>query len=507
MRRGLLQARSVAPISSGVFASRALPRNHHVLLASRGFASATEQDDVIVIGGGPGGYVAAIKAGQLGLKVTCVEKRGKLGGTCLNVGCIPSKALLHASHIYEDTKKYFPDHGVVFDNVKVDLPTMMKSKDKAVNGLTSGIEFLFKKNNVKYVKGFGKVSSANEVTVDLAEGGEKKLSTKNIIVATGSEVIGLPFLPIDEKRVVSSTGALSLSEIPKKMIVIGGGIIGLEMGSVWRRLGTEVTVVEFTDNICGGADGEVAKEFKRILAKQGMKFKLGTKVTGAKVEPNSITLVTESRDGGNKEEVACDVVLCSVGRRPYLDGLGLEKVGVKLDSRGRVDVDDHFRSSVSNIYAIGDCIPGPMLAHKAEEDGIAAVEIISGGAGHVDYNVVPSVVYTHPEVAWVGLTEEQLKAKGVEYRVGKFPFKGNSRARTNSDDEGFVKYLADAKTDKVLGVHMIGANVGELIAEPTLLMSYGGSSEDVARTCHAHPTLSEAVKEAAMAAYDKPIHF
>jgi dihydrolipoamide dehydrogenase len=292
------------------------------------------------------------------------------------------------------------------------------------------------------------------------------------------------------------------------MVVIGGGIIGLEMGSVWRRLGAEVTVVEFTDNLCGGAaDGEVAKEFKRILAKQGMKFKMGTKVTGAKVDPSSITLITEPRDGGKTEEVACDVVLCSVGRRPYLDGLGLENVGVKLDNRGRVAVDDHFRSNVPSIYAIGDCIPGPMLAHKAEEDGIAAVEIIAGGHGHVDYNVVPSVVYTHPEVAWVGQTEEQLKAQGIQYKVGKFPFKANSRARTNDDDEGFVKYLADAKTDKVLGVHMIGPMVGEMIAEPTLLMAYGGSSEDVARTCHAHPTLSEAVKEAAMATYDKAIHF
>lgn len=507
MRRGLIQAsRCAVPTSaSGVFASRAFPRT---FIASRGFATAAEQDDVVVIGGGPGGYVAAIKAGQLGLKVTCVEKRGKLGGTCLNVGCIPSKALLHASHMYEDTKKYFPDHGIVFDNVKLDLGTMMKSKDKSVNGLTSGIEFLFKKNNVKYVKGFGKVSGANEVTVDLAEGGEKKLSAKNIIVATGSDVIGLPFLPIDEQRVVSSTGALALKEVPKKMVVIGGGIIGLEMGSVWRRLGAEVTVVEFTDNLCGGAaDGEVAKEFKRILAKQGMKFKMGTKVTGAKVDPSSITLITEPRDGGKTEEVACDVVLCSVGRRPYLDGLGLENVGVKLDNRGRVAVDDHFRSNVPSIYAIGDCIPGPMLAHKAEEDGIAAVEIIAGGHGHVDYNVVPSVVYTHPEVAWVGQTEEQLKAQGIQYKIGKFPFKANSRARTNDDDEGFVKYLADAKTDKVLGVHMIGPMVGEMIAEPTLLMAYGGSSEDVARTCHAHPTLSEAVKEAAMATYDKAIHF
>jgi len=505
MRRGLTHSGAV---SRSAFAHRGHASASGRVLYARGFATgAAQQDDVVVVGGGPGGYVAAIKAGQLGLKVTCVEKRGKLGGTCLNVGCIPSKALLHASHIFEDTKKYFPEHGIVFDNVKLDLGAMMKSKEKAVTGLTSGIEFLFKKNKVNYVKGFGKITTPNEVTVDLSEGGQKKLSAKNIIIATGSEVIGLPFLPIDEERVVSSTGALSLRQVPKKMVVIGGGIIGLEMGSVWRRLGAEVTVVEFTDNICGGADGEVATEFKKILTKQGMKFKMATKVTGANMQPNSITLVTEAREGGKKEEMGCDVVLCSVGRRPYLDGLGLDKVGVKLDSRGRVEVDDHFRSSVPSIYAIGDCIPGPMLAHKAEEDGIAAVENIAGGAGHVDYNVVPSVVYTHPEVAWVGMTEEQLKAKSIQYRVGKFPFKANSRARTNDDDEGFVKYLSDAKTDKVLGVHMIGPSVGEMIAEPTLLMAYGGSSEDIARTCHAHPTLSEAVKEAAMATYDKAIHF
>jgi len=505
----LFQASASATLSRhGVSAATTFARSgHRFVLVSRGYASAAEQDDVVVIGGGPGGYVAAIKAGQLGMKVTCVETRGKLGGTCLNVGCIPSKALLHASHIYDDTKKYFPEHGIVFQNVKLDLGAMMKSKERSVNGLTSGIEFLFKKNNVKYVKGFGKISSPNEVAVDLSEGGQKVLNTKNIIIATGSDVIGLPFLPIDEERVVSSTGALSLREVPKKMVVIGGGIIGLEMGSVWRRLGAEVTVIEFTDAICGGADAEIAKDFKRILTKQGMKFKLGTKVTGANVKPNSITLVTEPRDGGAKEEISCDVVLCSVGRRPYVDGLGLEKVGVKLDNRGRIEVDSHFRTNVPSIYAIGDCIPGPMLAHKAEEDGIAAVEIIAGGAGHVDYNVVPSVVYTHPEVAWVGQTEEQLKAKGIQYKVGKFPFKANSRARTNDDDEGFVKYLTDAKTDKVLGCHMIGPMVGEMIAEPTLLMAYGGSSEDIARTCHAHPTLSEAVKEAAMAACDKPIHF
>lgn len=425
----------------------------------------------------------------------------------MNVGCIPSKALLNASHVLEDTKKWMPEHGIVFDNVRLDLNAMMKSKERAVTSLTNGIEFLFKKNNVKYVKGHGKITSKNEVTVDLLGGGQQKLNTKKILIATGSDVVSLPFLKIDEERIVSSTGALSLKEVPKRMVVIGGGIIGLEMGSVWRRLGSDVTVVEFTDAICGGADGEITREFKKILQKQGMKFKLGTKVTAAKVEPSSITLSMEPAKGGAAEQLGCDVVLVSVGRRPYTDNLGLETVGVKLDTKGRVQVNDHFQTNVDNIYAIGDVIPGPMLAHKAEEDGVACVENIAGGAGHVDYDHVPAVVYTHPEVAWVGFTEEQLKQKGIQYKVGKFPFKANSRARTNEDDEGFIKCLSDAKTDKLLGVHMIGSHVGEMIAEPTVVMAYGGSSEDIARVCHAHPTLTEAMKEAAMATYDKPIHF
>jgi len=360
---------------------------------------------------------------------------------------------------------------------------------------------------VKYVKGTGKITGPNEVTAALNDGGTKKLPAKNILIATGSDIISLPFLKVDEKRVVSSTGALSLPEVPKKHVVIGGGIIGLELGSVWKRLGSEVVVIEFLGAICNGADAEIQKDFLRILKKQGIDFRLNTKVVDAKVANNGVTLSAESADGKTKESFAADYVLVAIGRRPYVDGLGLKEVGVKLDERGRVDVDDHFRTNIPSILAIGDCIKGPMLAHKAEEDGIAAVELIASGFGHVDYNTVPSVVYTHPEVAWVGATEEDLKKKGVAYKVGKFPFIANSRARTNDDTEGFVKFVADAKTDRVLGVHMIGPGVGEMIAEPTLLMAYGGSSEDLARTCHAHPTLSEATKEAAMATFAKPIHF
>jgi len=471
--------------------------------ASFRYFATGEQDDLVIVGGGPGGYVAAIKAAQLGMKVTCVEKRGKLGGTCLNVGCIPSKALLNASHMYEETKHWMPEHGIKFDNCTLDLPTLMSAKEKSVDGLTSGIEFLFKKNGVKYVKGNGKITGPNSVQVD----GKETLEAKNIIIATGSDVVNLPFLPIDEEKIVSSTGALSLKEIPKSMVVIGGGIIGLELGSVWRRLGSQVTVIEFLPTLCGGlVDGEVGKEFQKLLKRQGIKFKMNTKVTGSTIENGQVALEHEN-DKGKKEKILTDVVLVSVGRKPYTEGLGLEDVGVKKDDRGRVNVDHSFRTSVPSIYAIGDCIHGPMLAHKAEEDGIACVENIAGGVGHVDYNIVPSVIYTWPEVAWVGKTEEQLKEEGVEYNVGRFPFKANSRARTNDDSDGFVKYLADKKTDKVLGVHMIGPTVGEMIAEPTLLMAYGGSSEDIARTCHAHPTLSEAVKEAAMDTFDKPIHF
>jgi len=463
---------------------------------------------VVIVGGGPGGYVAAIKAAQLGLKTTCIEMRGRLGGTCLNVGCIPSKALLNTSHKYEEARHEFQKHGIVVKDVTVDLPTMMKAKDERVFGLTSGIEGLFKKNKVTYVKGKGTITGPNEVKAALSDGGSQTIKTKNIIIATGSEVTPLPGIQIDEKRVVSSTGALALSAIPKKMVVVGGGIIGLEMGSVWSRLGAEVTVVEFTGRIAAGADDEVAKEFQKILTRQGMKFMMDTKVTSAVPSGNGVDISVEGAKGGNNQKLFADIVLVAIGRRPYLDGLGLKEVGVKVNNRNQVEVDDHFRTNVPSIRAIGDCIRGPMLAHKAEDEGIACVEDILHGASHVNYNAIPSVVYTWPEVAWVGLTEEQAKEKGIKYKTGKFPFQANSRARTNADHNGFVKFIADSATDKVLGVHIIGPDAGELISGPVLAVEYGASSEDVARTCHAHPTLSEAIKEAAMAsAFGKPIHF
>jgi dihydrolipoamide dehydrogenase len=471
---------------------------------------AGEVDDVVVIGGGPGGYVAAIKAAQLGMKVTCVEKRGTLGGTCLNVGCIPSKALLHASHMFEMTKGEMAHAGVLVDNARVDLAQMMKTKEKTVAGLTGGIEVLFKQNKVKYEKGFGRFAAKDTIEVLDAKGAvTKTIKTKNVIIATGSEPASLPGLPIDEKSIVSSTGALALTKIPKTLVVVGGGVIGLEMGSVWSRLGTKVTVVEYTDAICAGADAEVAKQFKRILEKQGIVFKMKAAVKGGAVQKDgTVKINVEDNESKQSEEIHADIVLVSVGRKPYTEGLGLEKIGVKVDKRGVIETDDHLRTGVPGVLAIGDAIKGPMLAHKAEEEGIAAVEgIATPGAGHVNYNAIPSVIYTNPEVAWVGLTEEQAKAKGITYKVGKFPFKANSRARTNNETEGFVKFVSDAQTDRILGVHIVGSNAGELIAEPTLAIEYGASSEDLARTCHAHPTLSEATKEAAMAVYSKPIHF
>lgn len=468
--------------------------------------SASADSDVVVIGGGPGGYVAAIKAAQLGLKTTCIEKRGTLGGTCLNVGCIPSKALLHSSHYYEMAKHKMANYGIMADNVQLDLGKMMGQKEKAVSGLTKGIEGLFKKNKVDYVKGTGSISGKNEVTVSMLEGGEAKLSAKNIIIATGSEPVELPFLKFDEKVVVSSTGALSLKEVPKKMIVIGGGVIGLEMGSVWSRLGAEVEVVEFFDTICPGVDSEITKTFHRSLQKQGIKFRLGTKVTGADVRGDGATLHVEGKDG-KQDKLDADVVLVAIGRKPYTENLGLESVGIPRDDRGRVEVDTHLRTNVPSIYAIGDAIRGAMLAHKAEEEGIAAAEIIAGKAGHVNYDAIPNVIYTHPEVAWVGKTEEECKEAGIKYRVGKFPMLANSRAKTIDDAEGLVKFVSDAETDRVLGIHIVSQNAGEAIAEGALALEYGASSEDIGRTCHAHPTLSEAFKEAAMAAYDKPIHF
>lgn len=474
----------------------------------RAFASApTEQQDVVIIGGGPGGYVAAIKAAQLGLKTTCVEGRGTLGGTCLNVGCIPSKALLHSSHLFHEAQHGMANYGVTVENVKMDISKMMAQKEKAVKGLTSGVEGLFKKNKVKYVKGYGKLLPDGKVEVP-QEGGETiTLSAKSTIIATGSCVTPLPGLEIDEERIVSSTGALTLKEVPERMVVIGGGYIGLEMGSVWSRLGSQVTVVEYLDKIVPTMDGEIRKQFQRTLTKQGFKFKLNTKVVSGEVVDGKVKLELEPSKGGDKEMLEADVVLVSAGRKPFTEGLGLEDVGIKTDKRGRIEVNDHFATNVEGVYAIGDCIPGPMLAHKAEEDGFALAEQLAGKAGHVDYNTVPSIVYTAPEVASVGKTEEQVKEEGIDYKIGKFSFMANSRARTVDTAEGMVKFITDAKTDKILGCHIMGPNAGELIPECVLAMAYGGSAEDIARTCHGHPTLSEAVKEAALAAaFGKAIH-
>ncbi|NDF11397.1 MAG: dihydrolipoyl dehydrogenase [Proteobacteria bacterium] len=467
-----------------------------------------EQFDVVVIGGGPGGYVAAIRAAQLGLKTACVEKRGALGGTCLNVGCIPSKALLHSSEIYEEVKEHGKAHGITATGLKVDVKTMLSHKNDVVKNLTQGIEGLFKKNKVTYYKGHGIILGKGEVAVKPVDGKgtPESIKTKNVIIATGSDVVHLPNVPIDEKRIVSSTGALDLPEVPKSMIVIGAGVIGLEMGSVWRRLGAEVTVVEFMDHITPGQDMEVSRQFQKILEKQGMKFKLATKVTGAKSDGKSVTLTAEPKDGGKAETLKADVVLVAIGRKPYTDNLGLKEAGVAVDERGRIQVDAHFETNVKGIYAIGDVIPGPMLAHKAEEDGVACAEIIAGQKGHVNYNLVPGVIYTNPEVAAIGKTEEALKKEGRAYNVGKFPFLANSRARATGKTDGFVKILADQKTDEVLGVHIIGAQAGTIIAEVAVAMEFKASAEDIARTCHSHPDLNEAVKEAALAVAKRPIH-
>jgi len=462
--------------------------------------------DLVIIGGGPGGYVAAIRAAQLGLRTACVEKRGALGGTCLNVGCIPSKALLQSSEKYEETMHELKTHGIDVGSVKLDLKTMMARKAKIVTGLTQGIEFLFKKNKVDYVKGTGRIAKVGSVAVKLEDGSESTLETKNILIATGSESMPIPGVEVDEKKIVSSTGALDLTKVPEHFVVIGGGYIGLEMGSVWRRLGSKVTVVEFLDRITPGMDGEVSKNFQRILKKQGMEFRLKTKVTGAKATKDGVTLTVAPADGGDGEDILCDVVLVSVGRRPYTAGLGLEEVGVEMDNRGVVTIDDNFATSVPGIYAIGDCVRGPMLAHKAEDEGMVSAEIISGQSGHINYDAIPGIVYTWPEVASVGKTEEQLKEAGVEYRVGKFPFSANSRARCNDTTDGFVKILSDKATDRVLGTHIIGADAGTLIHEIVAIMEFGGSAEDVARTCHGHPTLSEAVREAALAVDGRAVH-
>ena len=462
--------------------------------------------DLVVIGGGPGGYVAAIRAAQLGMKTACVEKRGSLGGTCLNVGCIPSKALLQSSEKFAEAKHHLAAHGVKLGKVDLDLATMMSRKDQVVGDLTKGIEFLFKKNKVDYVKGAGSIPQAGQVAVTLNDGGSETLTAKHILIATGSESTPLPGVEVDEKQIVTSTGALELSKVPKHMVVIGAGVIGLELGSVWSRLGAEVTVIEFLDRILPGMDAEICKQTQRILKKQGLNFRLGTKVTGAKANKKGVTLTAEPVKGGEAAQVQADIVLVSIGRRPYTEGLGLEALGVKIDNRGVIQVDETFQTSVPGVYAIGDCVPGPMLAHKAEDEGVICVEMLAGQSGHMDYNLVPGVVYTWPEVAGVGKTEEQLKEAGADYRVGKFPFTANSRARANAETDGVVKILADAKTDKVLGVHIVGPLAGDLLAEAVLAMEFGGTAEDIARTCHSHPAMGEAVKEAALAVHGRPIH-
>ena len=461
----------------------------------------SEAFDVIVIGAGPGGYVCAIRAAQLGMKVACVEKRATLGGTCLNIGCIPSKALLQSSEHYEEALHKLADHGVNVGGVTLDLARMQARKDEVVASNVKGIEFLFKKNKVTWLKGAGRIAKPGVVTVDGTE-----YETKHIVIATGSESIPLPGVEVDEKRIVTSTGGLELAEVPKHMVVIGGGYIGLELGSVWRRLGAEVTVVEYLDRLVPAMDHEVGKAFERILGKQGFKFRLKTKVTGAKVDATGVDLTLEPAAGGAAETLRADVVLLAIGRRPYLAGLGLEEAGVALDERGRVATDGHFATNVPGIWAVGDAIAGPMLAHKAEEEGVALAETLVGQKPHLNPLTIPGVVYTWPEVATVGETEEQLKARGQGYKVGKFPFTANGRARAMGEMDGFVKLLADDKTDLLLGAHIIGPDAGTLIAEIALAMEFGASSEDVARTCHAHPSLNEAVKEAALAVAGRALH-
>ncbi|WP_338663707.1 dihydrolipoyl dehydrogenase [Pararoseomonas sp. SCSIO 73927] len=457
--------------------------------------------DLIVIGAGPGGYVCAIRAAQLGLKVACVEKRETLGGTCLNIGCIPSKALLQSSENFDEIAHKFADHGITVEGIKLDLARMQARKGEVVSANVKGVEFLFRKNKVTWLKGAGKIVSAGKVEV-----AGTTYETKNIVIATGSESVPLRGVEVDEKQVVTSTGALELPAVPKHLVVIGAGVIGLELGSVWRRLGAEVTVIEFLDRILPGMDNEVAKQFERVLTKQGFKFQLGHKVTGATKSEKGITLTVEPAKGGDAQSLEADVVLVAIGRRPYVEGLGLDAAGVALDERGRVKTDHHFATNVPGIYAIGDVIAGPMLAHKAEDEGVAIAEILAGQHGHVNYAAIPGVVYTWPEVASVGATEEELKAAGTAYKVGKFPFTANGRARAMGDTDGFAKILADKATDRVLGAHILGPDAGSLIAEMVTAVEFGASAEDVARICHAHPTLSEAVKEAALAVDGRALH-
>ncbi len=460
--------------------------------------------DLVVIGTGPGGYVCAIRAAQLGMKVAVVEKNATLGGTCLNVGCMPSKALLYASEMFEEAGHSFAKMGVSVSAPKLDLPSMMNFKQQGIDGNVKGVEFLMKKNKIDVISGKGKILGTGKVEVSGSE--TRIVETKNIVIATGSDIARLKGIEIDEKRVVSSTGALSLDQVPEKLLIVGAGVIGLELGSVWHRLGAKVTVVEFLDRILPGMDGEVARQFQRILEKQGFAFKLSAKVTGIDTTGNTLVAKIEPAAGGPSEKLEADVVLVCIGRVPYTEGLGLKEAGVALDNRGRVQIDPHFATSVKGVYAIGDVVAGPMLAHKAEDEGVAVAEILAGQAGHVNYDVIPGVVYTTPEVSSVGKTEEELKQAGVAYTSGKFPFTANGRSKVNQTTDGFVKVLADAKSDRVLGVHIVGREAGEMIHEAAVLMEFGGSAEDLARTCHAHPTRSEAIKEAALAVGKRTIH-
>jgi len=462
--------------------------------------------DLVVIGSGPGGYVCAIRAAQLGMRVLVVEKDKTLGGTCLNVGCIPSKALLHTSHLYEEAADRFAPMGIEVSKPKLDLARMMQFKQEGVDGNVKGVAFLFKKNKIEARQGTGRIAAPAKVEVSTADGKSETVEAKAIVIATGSDVARLAGIEIDERRVVSSTGALSLPQVPKRLLIVGAGVIGLELGSVWRRLGAQVQVVEFLDRILPGIDGEVARQAQRLLEHQGMRFKLSSKITAVETSTKSLRAQVEPSTGGRAETLEADVTLIAVGRVPYTEGLGLESVGVKKDNKNRIIVDAHYATNVAGIYAIGDVIAGPMLAHKAEEEGVAVAEILAGQAGHVNYDVIPNVVYTYPEIAVVGRSEEELKAAGIPYKTGKYPFSANPRARVNQETEGFVKILADAKNDRVLGVHIMCSDAGNMIAEAAMAMEFGAAAEDIARTCHAHPTLPEAVKEAALAVDKRAIN-